>query len=164
MTVRSPIARRVVLTLLSGALLVSCGGDDEVPFAATEAWSRPTPAGATNGVLYLTVSSDVADELVGVEVPGSIADHTELHATTGTDGQPHEHGGGGDDGLISMTEVSRFPIGKGGTVVFEPGGSHVMLVDLATTLVDGDSYTATLDFASGRTLAIEVLVADNAPE
>jgi copper(I)-binding protein len=64
------------LAVLAGSALMSAACGSEAPaasFGAEAAWARPTPTGATNGVIYLTVSSDVADELVAVEVPASIA-------------------------------------------------------------------------------------------
>jgi copper(I)-binding protein len=38
-----------------------------------------------------------------------------------------------------------------------------MLVDLARPLVLGDTFVATLRFASGRTLDVRVTVSDNPP-
>ena len=172
--------RRVAALVAVAALAVgvaACGSDaTAVTFAATGAWSRPTPPGATDGVIYLTVSTDRADELVDVDVPATVAASAGLHATViGGDGGHHHGGGdGGGDGdepgtgdgagdTVTMADVDTFPLAAGGTVVFEPGGNHVMLEGLARPLSLGDRYTATLHFASGRTLDVEVIVADNPP-
>lgn len=158
---------------LGAASLVGCGGEDDAPvaFAASDAWSRPTPTGAVTGVLYLTVTSDQRDALVGVDVPADVAGTAELHTTMSADGDGgHSHGGAaGDDAgsdtepAMQMTPVESFAIAAGGTLLFAPGGNHVMLLDLPDPLVAGETYTATLRFESGRTLDVDVVVADNAP-
>ena len=71
---RRSLVGLVAAAALTTALVAACGSDGPpASFAAEGAWARPTPPGATNGVIYLTVSSDVADALVGAEVPTSIA-------------------------------------------------------------------------------------------
>ena len=164
------MTRRV--TAVTAAVLVmiasGCGDDRPTEFGADGAWSRPTPPGAVDGVLYLEVTSDVADELVGVEVPTAVAAAAELHTSSGgASGQPHHGGGGAPDDtgpdVISMTQLETVPVAADGTVVFEPGGNHIMLVDLTDPLREGETYTATLEFASGRSLAVDVVVTDNPP-
>jgi copper(I)-binding protein len=165
------MTRRAILTglaVLAGSALMSAACGSEAPaasFGAEAAWARPTPTGATNGVIYLTVSSDVADALVGAEVPTSIAASTELHATMGGDGGGgHSHGGDGGDGeMMSMGAVESFPIAAGETLTFAPGGNHIMLIDVAEPLTRDNRFTATLQFASGRSLDVPVVVADNPP-
>lgn len=164
--------RRAILTglaALAGSALVSAACGSEAPaasFGAEAAWARPTPTGATNGVIYLTVSSDVADELVAAEVPASIAASAELHATMGGDGGGggHSHGGDGGGGeMMSMGEVDSFPIAAGETLTFAPGGNHIMLIDVAEPLTRDTRFTVTLRFDSGRSLDVPVVVADNPP-
>jgi copper(I)-binding protein len=158
-------ARSALLALLAPASLVACGGDEAATFGATGAWSRPTPTGATNGVLYLTVTSDVDDALIAVEVPATIAATVELHETVVGDAGHggHSHGGGGGGEVMSMGEVEAFEIAANSSVTFSPGGNHVMLIDLAEPLISGETYVATLTFSSGRTLDVDVVVADNPP-
>jgi copper(I)-binding protein len=64
----------------------------------------------------------------------------------------------GDDGMHRMREVARIDVPAGGETVLQPGGLHVMLVDLAAPLKAGDQVELTLiyDDASERTLAAEV--------
>jgi len=163
--------RRAILTglaALAGSALMAtaCGSEAPAPsFGAEAAWARPTPTGATNGVIYLTVSSDVADELVAAEVPASIAASAELHATMGGDGGGgHSHGGDGGGGeMMSMGEVDSFPIAPGETLTFAPGGNHIMLIDVAEPLTRDTRFTVTLRFDSGRSLDVPVVVADNPP-
>ncbi len=156
-----------VVALAASALLAACaGGSDAAPpeLAATGAWSRPTPATADEAVAYLTVRTDVADELVGASVPDSVAAAVELHQTTGSSGGgAHQHGGAADGGTVTMAQVERFELDPAEPLTFEPGGNHVMLVGLTEPLEAGDSFELTLELASGRTLEVEVPVQVNPP-
>lgn len=149
--------------------MTACGGGGprSAELSASRAWSRPTPANATNGVLYLTVTSDVADALAAVEVPARVARQVELHATMSAgQGAAHSHGAGTDGGespAMRMEPVDSLAIDADGTLVLEPGGSHAMLLDLPRPLVRGDHFPAILSFTSGRTLEVDVVVADNPP-
>jgi hypothetical protein len=42
-----------------------------------------------------------------------------------------------------------------GGVTLEPGGNHIMLMDLQRDLNPGETVTLTLTFASGKTLTVE---------
>ena len=45
-----------------------------------------------------------------------------------------------------MIRLDAVPIRAGETVTFEPGGDHVMLVDIEKPLIPGETITATLIF------------------
>ena len=58
--------------VLAAAVLAGCGSSDGTrvsTITVTGAWARPTPPGATNGVVYFDVVSPVDDELTAVSVP-----------------------------------------------------------------------------------------------
>lgn len=58
---------------------------------------------------------------------------------------------GGSDGMMSMQPVDSIDVPAGATVALEPGGYHVMLLDLAGDLVAGDTVELTLTFGDGST-------------
>jgi copper(I)-binding protein len=151
----------LLVAAVTAAATAACG-DDEQEFSASGAWARPTPTAATNGVIYLTVSTDVRDALIGVDVPPDVAAHTELHTSDAANGGGHQHGAVGD-GTVTMEQVTEIVIDADATVEFRPGGNHIMLVDLPRPLRSGETFPATLRFGSGRTLDLTVTVADNPP-
>jgi copper(I)-binding protein len=146
----------------------------------TDVWSRPTAPSATTGVVYLTLTSPKGDELLGAEVPPSVADSVELHETvTGTSstamgmtdttmGMPgatsaSNAGGMPDDtmmgsGAMSMREIPSLELPPGQAVRLEPGGYHLMLVRLRGPLVDGSSFQMTLQFRTAAPQTITVPV------
>ena len=159
--------RRASIACAMTALLAACssGGSAVSQLAAHQAWSRPTPSGATNGVVYLTVESPIADAIVSASVPSSVADGAELHETMTTGGtspmanMPQMAG----DGTMTMTPVASVPVPANGTVVFAPGGLHIMLTHLRQPLVTGAHFTLTLHLGSGSDLPVDVVVGNEPP-
>jgi len=50
---------------------------------------------------------------------------------------------------MTMPETPEVPVAVGETVVFAPGGRHVMAMDLDPALTAGETVEVTLTFASG---------------
>ena len=70
----------------------------------------------------------------------------------------------GEMGAMTMQELTAgLPLTAGDTVTFEPGGYHVMLLDIAEPLEVGDEVEVTLDFAEADSVTITVEVAESAP-
>ncbi|MFC0203120.1 copper chaperone PCu(A)C [Novosphingobium soli] len=97
----------------------------------------PVVAGRPAAV-YFTVRNDGAEPvtLAGVHVSG--AGKAEMHQTSGG----------------SMAAVASLPIAPGASVVFAPGGLHIMAFDLAETLKPGGTAELTLTFSDGDKLSM----------
>ena len=164
------MTRRILIFAAATLLLAACGSDGGAApvseLTATGAWARTSPPGATNGVVYVQVASPVDDAIVGASVPTDIAGAAELHETMG--------GGGtspmpnmpemATDGQMTMAPIASVEVTPKAPAVFEPGGKHIMLTDLAAPLTAGSTFTITFTMKSGATLPVTVTVADNAPE
>ncbi|WP_374469156.1 copper chaperone PCu(A)C [Phenylobacterium sp.] len=116
----------------------------------TQAWSRPAAAGTTGaGFFTLANSAKAADALVGAESP--VARKVEVHRSSMT------------GGVMRMSRQDRVPVAAGGRVIFAPGGYHLMLIGLSRPLNPGDRIPATLVFASGARVKVDMTVATTAP-
>jgi copper(I)-binding protein len=152
--------RRALLALLVGAwALTGCGDDDDpadgdaADVVVSDAWARSTAAAQTTGAVYFDVESSADDTLVSASVPASIAAAAELH----------EHVMN-DDGSMVMRELDDgLVLEAGEPAAFEPGGLHVMLVDLAAPLEVGQSFELTLDFANADPVVVPVTVYETEP-
>lgn len=163
--------------MLRGAILVclvvalgACGGDAG-PLAVSDAWSRASASGQDTGVIYFEITGGPSDDaLIGIAVPNEIAAGAALHETVAADATAttmvHDMGGttlaghdmGDMGGGMTMRAVSAVQVGAGDTVVFEPGGYHVMLLGLAEPLVAGASFEATLTFEVAGDIVVLVEV------
>jgi len=109
-------------------------------------WSRVTPGGVKNGVVYLTFVNDgkTADRLLKASSPwaANISLHTEIK----------------DGDIMRMREIGAVDIPAGQTVELKPGGMHLMLMGLTQPLKDGDMFPLTLTLANEGEVAVEVMV------
>jgi copper(I)-binding protein len=114
----------------------------------THPWARPTPPGLTVTAVYFGVSNNgkTADRLIGYS--SSAAGRTELHETRM------------DGGMARMRAVESVLIPAKGSVKAEPGGLHLMLLDLKQTLAVGQRIPVTLKFERAGTVVVEAVVED----
>ena len=138
----SPRACSLALALLCVA---GCGGSSGIRIK--DPWARSSPAMASMGAAYLTITSASDDRLIGVEVPASVAARAEIHEVV-TD----------STGAMRMQPVSGVDLPAGEPVTFRPGAWHVMLIGLARPLVPGASFEMTLrlEHAAPHTVRVPV--------
>jgi copper(I)-binding protein len=148
----------LVLVALVATLAIACSdptgstsdlaGTTPNGVAVTDAWARTSPAGATTGAAYVRLQSPVDDALVSVSVPTAVAAGAELHQTMA------------DGDQMSMEPITSLPLPAGQPVALEPGGTHIMLVDLAAPLTAGSSFELTLRFEHGGAEVVPIVVRD----
>jgi periplasmic copper chaperone A len=113
------------------------------------AWARPTVPGQQAGGGYLTLSSPVADKLLGGSTPA--AQRFELHTMAMK----------GD--VMEMREVDGVELPAGRKVEFKPGGLHVMFMGLRAPLKVGTKVPVTLKFQKAGEVKVEFEVTSRAP-
>lgn len=111
-----------------------------------DAWARATIGATANGAAYFTANNagERADAIVAADSP--VAARVELHTHTV------------EDGMMRMHEVERVEVAPGEPTKFEPGGLHVMLIDLEAPLMEGETFPLTLEFADAGMVAVDVEV------
>ena len=169
---------RLAVLAIAPFALAACGGDD--PITIEGQWARTSPAMASMGAAYMSISASEGDQLVGVSVPASVAARAEIHEMVPADTAMNDsmdmsatdddmdHSMDDDEmamdmGAMVMQQIMALDLPAGETVNLEPGGYHVMLIDLAEPLVEGDTFNLTLDFAEADDLTVEVVVRTEAP-
>jgi copper(I)-binding protein len=162
------MTHRAGAAALATALLAitACGGDESGSGPVTDAWTRPTPSGATTAAVYLAIDSDEDDVLTGASVNSAVAGGAELH-TTQFLGDPDATVPADDlatgSGDVVMHAVEEIEVPGGERVQLDPGSQHVMLVDLAFPLDNGERFDLTLQFAEAGEQVVRVDVQDSPP-
>lgn len=139
---------------LAALLLSSCSTAPEPPkLSLSDAWARETVAGQNASAAYFTISNRGGDDRL-VEVTAAAPVRASLHTTSY------------ENGVARMRPLSEgLQIAKGETVVLRPGGTHIMVEQLAGPLAIGDRLQLTLRFERSGVRALEVPVHDaSAPE
>ncbi len=110
-----------------------------------EPWARPTVAGQAAGGGYLRiVGGAVADKLVSAS--SEVSGRVELHSMTM------------DGNVMRMRQIDSIEIPAGKTVELQPGGLHLMFMDLKAPLSNGASFPLTLRFEKAGELKLAVKV------
>lgn len=174
-----------LVTLLAGALLLSACGSSSDRLEVQEPWARSTAPTQTTGAIYASIrGGSETDRLLSASVPTGVAGTTEIHETVeeddradsdhhdgpAGDGDGHGHGEGAghadheahghDHGNMSMRPVKDVPVPAGETVNLEPGGIHIMLMDLKRPLKAGEAVPLTLSFAKAGEIKVDATVRD----
>jgi hypothetical protein len=153
---------RQLIILVVSLLLAACGTSSEI--SVVDAWARPALAGNNNAAYFqLFNGSNDADALLSIE--GSVARAVEMHETMTMDIGADEMDGmvassGMEMEALQMVPQERIELAQGETVVFEPGGLHVMLIELQQELLFGDEIELTFNFESGLSLIVITEIKD----
>ena len=143
-----PARRRLASGLLVFAL-AACGAG-EAAVTVSEVWARSTPVMQDAGVVYMTITGGSEKAvLVGVSVPADVAGSAMLHQTNMN-----------SDAVMSMSPVAEIEVPAGAPVSLEPGGYHIMLMDLVEPLVAGNTFDVDLMFADGSQMTVQAQVKD----
>lgn len=110
------------------------------------AWAK-----ASDGMtgVFGTISNGTHDDYVLTGASTDAAGLVELHETVA------------DGGQMLMREVEGgFAVPEGADFVLEPGGNHIMLMEMPTALLAGEQFEITLDFESdtGDDISVTVTV------
>ena len=140
---RTAVAAALALTLAACGSTSSTGAVDTTApgVTAAEAWVKAVDSGMTAAFLTLTNSTDKDLTLVKASTPA--AGMVELHEMAMKDGQ-----------MVMQPKAGGIPVKAGSSAVLEPGGDHIMLMQLAGPVKVGDDVELTLTFDDGTTLEV----------
>lgn len=107
-------------------------------------WARASIT--KNGAAYLTIVNNGTeiDRLTSASTP--VAKKAELHT--------HQM----DGGVMRMRPVEALEVHPGEPTVLQPGGLHIMLMDLTHPLKQGDHFDLTLNFDHSGKVVVPVVV------
>ena len=119
---------------------------DGESLAIRDAWVRESTAlrRSSSGYCRIENPTDTPVALVRIRVPG--VGEAQVHAMTQRDGQ------------MMMHPVSSLTIPAHGAVDLAPGGTHVMLTDIARPLTAGSTLDMQFTFDDGRTRTVRAVV------
>lgn len=146
--------------LFSAPLLAGCAGDADSGSEASAAPSSNHPVELQDGWakanedmtgVFGTLENHGDDDLVLESASSPAAGSVELHETTTSAGS------------ATMRAIEGgFEIPAGGALELEPGGDHIMFMEMPEPILAGDEVALTLRFDNGTSLELSVLVKDTA--
>lgn len=140
--------KKIFMFLLLGALLLgACSQVEDVE--AHEYWARPAAMGGTSAV-YMMLHNHTKNDDVLIGASTDVAEAAELHLSAMD-----------ANGVMTMTPQSQIDLPAGGEIEFQPGGYHIMLVNLKKDLNVGDKITLVLHFKNHEDITLTVPVQEN---
>lgn len=140
-----------LLPILLMMILAACAptansGSSAGGIKVNDPWARPAKAGA-NSAIYFVIENPQAqvDALLSARCEAAMM--TEVHMTK-TD----------DAGKSMMMKQDSVPVAASGQTKFEPGGLHVMLMNLKEDLEPGQKLPVTLNFEKAGEVTVEATV------
>lgn len=122
-----PVVLHLVLALLAS---LACLSTHAAQVKIANAWARATPPGQPVGGAFMELTAAEDTSLIGARSPASKS--VELHAMSMA------------DGVMSMRQLDKIDLPKGKTVSLQPGGLHIMFIDLKAPLRAGGKAALTL--------------------
>lgn len=162
--------RFMSLVLILGGILTGCASQE---ISITGAWARPGLQDGNTAVYFridnLTGETDVllsakADIAAAVELHRSMlvsleqAVEMEGGISMGSGSMEGDEDQMGEEMVMVMQQQEKVPVPDGETVVFEPGGLHVMMIGLMDDLGEGETFPLTLVFQNFGEITLDVPV------
>lgn len=112
----------------------------------TDPWVKSAKSGMT--AAFGTLVNDGPEDVTLTDASADFTSAMELHETVQN-----------DDGTMAMQpKDGGFTIPAGGTHLLEPGGDHLMVMDLTRPLKTGETVRFTLTFSDGSTTQLDATV------
>jgi copper(I)-binding protein len=124
----------------------------EPGLSVRHAWTRESMMVDLAGAAYMVIhnNSDADDALLGASSPA--AGVVEIHESSMD-----------AEGAMAMMHVEEIPLPAHADAVLEPGGFHIMLIDLVEPLTEGTEIELILEFATAEPQTVIVPVQGMAP-
>lgn len=122
---------------------------DSTPLTFRSGWARNTFPNSAGYVLIANSSDD------DIEITAAVAPQVNVVELHNTDID--------DDGVMRMRPIERFVIPAGGSLLLQPGGMHLMLIGVDSTVDLGNAVRLTLTLDDDTEVPIALPVLDTAP-
>ncbi len=136
------ILRSVVLILLFATSWLAQGDQ----FELSSAWARAPAPGAQSLAIYGVFRNKSAIPWTIARFESDVARKIMLHRSTLK------------GGMMSMSAVDEFVIPAGGSVALEPGGLHLMVMGLSSSLEEGETFGLNIISMKGDVISAKVLI------
>jgi periplasmic copper chaperone A len=141
----------VAVASLSVVGLAACGEDatttsstdasGDTAVVASDAWVKAVDSDMTAAFGTLTNTTD--DEVTLVAATTDASAMVELHEVVMKDGS-----------MVMQPKEGGIPIPAGGSATLEPGGDHIMLMDVTAPIEPGDVVELDLELSDGSTITM----------
>jgi copper(I)-binding protein len=134
---RHPVFAGLIL-----ALTFTAAASEEVGVSVRDAWVRESPPGVAMMAGYMTLRNNTSKSQVLVAARSSDFETVMIHRTVVK------------DGMAGMAHAPQIELSPNASLLFAPGGYHLMLMNPKRTLRAGNRVDVKLEFRSGLVLPV----------
>lgn len=134
---RNPVFVGLILALTLGATAGEAAG-----VSVRDAWVREAPPGVAMMAGYMALRNNTSRSQVLVAASSSAFEMVKIHRTIVK------------DGMAGMVHALQIELSPNASLLFAPGGYHLMLMNPKRTLRAGDRVDITLEFRGGLVLPV----------
>jgi len=134
--------RRPVFVCLILALTLIPAASEEAGVSVRDAWVREAPPGMTMMAGYMELRNNTSRPQVLVAASSSGFESVMIHRAIVK------------DGMAGMVHASQIELTPNASLIFAPGGYHLMLMNPKRTLRAGDPVVINLEFRGGLVLPV----------
>ena len=138
--------RHPVFVCLILALTLVPAASEEAGVSVRDAWVRETPPGMTMMAGYMELRNNTSRPQVLVAASSSGFESVMMHRTVVR------------NGLAGMEHLSQIELAPNASLIFAPGGNHLMLMNPKLALRAGDAVVVKLEFRGGPVLPVTFAV------
>jgi hypothetical protein len=143
--------RRPVFVFLILALTFVAAASEEAGVSVRDAWVREAPPGMTMMAGYMELRNNTSRPQVLVAASSSGFETVTIHRTIVR------------DGMAGMVHASQVELAPNASLIFAPGGFHLMLMNPNRMLRAGDPVVINLEFRGGLVLPVTFEVRKGEP-
>lgn len=122
----------------------AAGAADQI--TVVDPYVRMVPPGAMATAAFMVLKNTGAKDVKLVKAENSASKATELHTHLN------------EDGVMKMRKVPAIEIKAKGETALQPGGFHVMMIELKGAMKEGDKVAITLGFDDGSSKQVQAPV------
>ena len=124
------------------ALTLIAAASEEAGVSVQDAWIRETPPGVAMMAAYMALRNNASRSRVLVAASSSVFETVMIHRSIVK------------DGMASMEHAPQVELSPNASLLFAPGGYHLMLLNPKRTLRAGDRVDIYLEFRGGLVLPV----------
>jgi copper(I)-binding protein len=124
------------------ALTLIAAASEEASVSVRDAWVRESPPGVAMMAGYMALRNNTSRSQVLVAASSSDFETVMIHRTIVK------------DGMARMVHASQIELTPNASLIFAPGGYHLMLMNPKRTLRAGDPLVINLEFRGGLVLPV----------
>ena len=136
--------------VLATALLPLAGCASTPAIEISDTWVKSSEMSMVGGMtaVYGTITNNSNQDVVLIGGQTDVTDRVEIHEMAMSGGE-----------MVMQQIEGGLVIPAGETVTLEPGGNHMMLMDLASAVLAGDTISVTFDLEGADDITIEGIMA-----